>query len=100
MGKSYQLSEIEQMKLHQWTVAHATPQQVALRCRIVLGAAAGESDVTIAKRLAVNRNTVILWRHCDSDRLGMDIETCGSAPLDSPLRSLTPATANRRLVAP
>jgi transposase len=37
-------------------------QQVALRCRIVLAAAAGESDVSIVKRFAVNRNTVILWR--------------------------------------
>ena len=62
MGKSCQLSDIEQMKLRQWTVAHGTPQQVALRCRIVLAAAAGESDVSIAKRLAVHRNTVILWR--------------------------------------
>src|SRR5882724_9424649 len=59
---SCQISEVEQQKLQQWTAAHGTPQQVALRCRIVLAAAAGESDVTIAKRLAVNRNTVILWR--------------------------------------
>jgi Homeodomain-like domain len=62
MGKSCQLSEVEREKLQQWTAAHGTPQQVALRCRIVLAAAAGESDVTIAKRLSVNRNTVILWR--------------------------------------
>ena len=57
-----QLSEGEQEKLRQWTAAHGTPQQVALRCRIVLAAAAGESDVAIAERLSVNRNTVILWR--------------------------------------
>src|ERR1035437_8533829 len=62
MGKPCQLSEAERQKIQQWTVAHGTPQQVALRCRIVLGAAAGESDVSIAKRLSVNRNTVILWR--------------------------------------
>lgn len=62
MGKSRQLSELEQEKLQRWTVAHGTPQQVALRCRIVLAAASGESDVSIAKRLAVNRHTVILWR--------------------------------------
>jgi transposase len=42
--------------------AHGTPQQVALHCRIVLAAAAGESDVAIAKQLSVNRKTVILWR--------------------------------------
>ena len=62
MGKSCQLSEVEQRKLQQWTAAHGTPQQVALRCRIVLAAAAGESDGAIAKGLSVNRNTVILWR--------------------------------------
>jgi hypothetical protein len=39
--------------------AHGTPQQVALRCRIVL---AGESDVAIAGQLSMNRTTVILWR--------------------------------------
>ena len=62
MGKSVQLSPVEQQKMEQWIAAHGTPQQVALRCRIVMSAAAGESDVAIAQRLAVNRNTVILWR--------------------------------------
>src|ERR1700684_1466218 len=62
MGRSCQLSEVEQEKLQQWTAAHGTPQQVSLRCLIVLAAASGESDVTIASRLSVNRNTVILWR--------------------------------------
>src|SRR2546429_4735626 len=62
MRKSCQLSEAERQKLQQWVAAHGPPQQVALRCRIVLAAAAGESNVAIAGRLAVNRNTVILWR--------------------------------------
>src|SRR5260370_23266586 len=62
MGKSCQLSSVEREKIQQWISAHGTPQQVALRCRIVLAAAAGESNVGIAERLAVNRNTVILWR--------------------------------------
>ena len=62
MGKSCELGALDREKLEQWTAAHGTPQQVALRCRIVLAAADGESDVTIAKRLSVNRNTVILWR--------------------------------------
>src|SRR5260370_35400126 len=62
MGKSCQLSSVEREKIQQWIPAHGTPQQVALRCRIVLAAAAGESNVGIAERLAVNRNTVILWR--------------------------------------
>ena len=62
MGKPCHLSTVERQKIEQWSVAHGTPQQVALRCRIVLGAAAAESDVALAKRLSVNRNTVILWR--------------------------------------
>src|SRR5213593_3060875 len=71
MGKACQLSEVERQKIQQWTAAHGTPQQVALRCRIVLAAAAGESDVAIAKRLAVNQNTVILWRKRFGDQ-GLD----------------------------
>ena len=45
-----------------WLAAHGTPQQVALRSRIVLAAAKGETDSAIARELQVNRNTVILWR--------------------------------------
>ena len=48
--------------MQQWVSAHGTPQQVALRCRIVLAAAEGQSDVAIAEQLSVNRKTVILWR--------------------------------------
>src|ERR1035438_66491 len=62
MGKSCQLSVVDREKLGQWIAAHGTPQQVALRCRIVVAAAAGMSDVAIAEQLSVNRNTVILWR--------------------------------------
>src|ERR1700689_2684562 len=62
MGTAYALSTADQHKLGQWVAAHGTPQQVALRCRIVLASAAGESDVAVSRRLAVNRNTVILWR--------------------------------------
>jgi transposase len=69
MGKACQLSAIEQQKIEQWIAAHGTPQQVALRCRIV--SAAGESDVAIAQQLSVNRNTVILWRKRFGDE-GLD----------------------------
>jgi transposase len=56
------LSAADRQKLNEWIAAHGTPQQVALRCRIVLGASEGEADAAIARRLSVNRNTVILWR--------------------------------------
>jgi transposase len=62
MGSSVTISAVDEEKVREWTAAHGTPQQVALRCRIVLGAAQGESDSAIARRLSVNRNTVILWR--------------------------------------
>src|ERR1700757_3750969 len=62
MGDSLGLSAVDQQKVQAWIAAHGTPQQVALRCRIVLGAAQGEADSAIARRLSVNRNTVILWR--------------------------------------
>lgn len=56
------ISPAEQQQLQQWVDAHGTPQQVALRCRIVLAAAEGQSDLAIAEELAVNRKTVMLWR--------------------------------------
>jgi transposase len=59
---SCELSPVERAQLQQWAAAHGTPQQVALRCRIVLASAEGQSDVAIAEQLAVNRKTVMLWR--------------------------------------
>ncbi len=62
MASHCELSPSEQQQLWQWIGAHGTPQQVALRCRIVLASSEGLSDVAIAKQLSVNRKTVILWR--------------------------------------
>jgi hypothetical protein len=62
MASSCELLPAERDQLQQWLTAHGTPQQVALRCRIVLSTAEGQSDVAIAERLSVNRKTVILWR--------------------------------------
>lgn len=56
------LSPSDQSRLEQWESAHSTPQQVALRCRIVLGAALGQQSIEIAARLKVSRPTVGLWR--------------------------------------
>jgi transposase len=49
-------------RLEQWAAAGSTPQQVALRCRIVLSASRGESVLRIAQDLDVQRPTVRLWR--------------------------------------
>src|SRR3974390_2109118 len=56
------LSIGDQEEIQGWLTAHGTPQQVALRSRIVLAAAEGRSDSAIAHQLQVNRHTVILWR--------------------------------------
>jgi len=56
------LSGKDEQQLQQWASAFGSPQQVVLRCRIVLAAASGQSDNAIAAELAVNRHTVRLWR--------------------------------------
>src|SRR6266581_8323535 len=68
MALSCTLTPAELHQIQQWTAAYGTPQQVALRCRIVLAAADGESDVAIAQQLSVNRKTVILWRRRFSEQ--------------------------------
>jgi transposase len=57
-----QLQAAERAQLEKWESSHGTPQQVALRCRIVLGALAGQDNVSIAAQLGVSRPTVQLWR--------------------------------------
>lgn len=56
------LSADDLAQLARWEAAHGTPQQVALRCRLVLAAAAGKQDLEIAETYKVNRHTVALWR--------------------------------------
>jgi transposase len=52
----------DQEQLQQWLAAHGTPQQVALRSRIVLASAEGQPESVIAEQLETNRKTVRLWR--------------------------------------
>ncbi len=56
------LSDDQRNQIQQWLAALGTPQQVALRCRIVLAAGAGKSEASIAAGMNVNRKTVRLWR--------------------------------------
>src|SRR5438445_9273365 len=61
-GLAIELQPAERTQLEQWESAHGTPQQVALRCRIILRAVAGQQNVAIAAGLGVSRPTVQLWR--------------------------------------
>ena len=56
------LSETDRNQLERWVRAQFTPQQVALRSRILLLAAEGKQDMEIASELEVNRHTPALWR--------------------------------------
>lgn len=62
------VSDSERVQIERWLAAMGTPQQVALRCRIVLAAAAGKPEAAIAAENGVNRKTVRLWR----ERFGAD----------------------------
>jgi transposase len=56
------VSEDQQKQIEQWLAALGTPQQVALRGRMVLAAGLGKSEAAIAAEMNVNRKTVRLWR--------------------------------------
>src|ERR1700730_19051681 len=56
------LSADDLVQLLRWEAAPSTPHQVALRCRLVLAAAAGKQDLEIASTYDVSRHTAALWR--------------------------------------
>jgi transposase len=56
------LSPDQEKQVRQWLTAHGTPQQVVLRSRIILAAAEGQPETSIASQLGTHRKTVRLWR--------------------------------------
>jgi len=56
------ISEEEQKRLEALVHRHTTPQQVAKRGRMILGAAAGKRNAEIARELGGSRDTVRSWR--------------------------------------
>ena len=56
------VSEDQRKQIEQWLAALGTPQQVALRSRIVLASGRGEQEAAVAAGMKVNRKTVRLWR--------------------------------------
>ncbi len=57
-----ELTAAERQGLEALRRRHGTPQQVALRARIVLAAAAGRNNAQIARDLGVDVATARLWR--------------------------------------
>jgi transposase len=62
IARAVVLSETDRLQLQKWVQAQFTPQQVALRSRVLLMAAEGKQDLEIASELDVNRHTPALWR--------------------------------------
>ena len=93
------LSEQEQEELVRITKRHQSPQQQVLRARIVLAAAQGHSNAQIAHMLAINVDTVRLWRDRWVQRQGIALDLLSIAERlhDAP-RPGTPAriTAEQR----
>src|SRR3989442_12670491 len=84
----------QQEQIRQWLSAHGTPQQVALRCRIVLAAAQGHSENAIARQWGTNRQTVTWWRTRFAEH-GL-----GSLWPVRPGRARTPAQGPRKAKGP
>ncbi len=58
-----QLSEAEGTALEQMVSRHLTPQQIAMRARIILLAEEGSNHREIARALNITRDTARYWRH-------------------------------------
>lgn len=57
-----ELTEVERHALETVVRRHTTAQQLALRCRVVLLAAAGLNHTQIAHQLQISSETAALWR--------------------------------------
>ena len=80
------LTDGERETLERWVRRRKSAQSLALRCRIVLGAAAGETNKSIAARLGCSEATVSKWRRRFAERRlgGLDDE-----PRPGPPRKIT-----------
>ena len=94
------LTDAERETLERWARRPKSSQRLALRCRVVLGAAAGETNKSVAAALGCSEATVSKWRGrfaerglgglCDEPRTVTDekveevvVKTLESAPQDA-----------------
>lgn len=61
--KMLNLSDGERYELQQLINRHNTPQQIALRAKIILMASDSQNHREIARKLGINRHTASLWRN-------------------------------------
>src|SRR5262245_30114779 len=80
------LSDDERSKLAQWALRPTSAQRLALRARIILAAADGQPNTTIAADLRVTAPTVRKWRGRFADRR---LEGLADEPRPGPPRTIT-----------
>lgn len=61
-ASALEVSDAERRELSLLTGSRAAPQGIAMRARIVLGAAAGVANKVLARQLSTSLPTVLLWR--------------------------------------
>jgi Winged helix-turn helix len=84
------LTTVARRRLRQLASSHSAPYQQVIRVRIVLDAAQGRSNATIASRQGVSVDTVRLWRsrYADEGVKGLaDRRRSGRPPRLTPSRS-------------
>ena len=57
------LSDTDEQALEKLALRPSTPQQIAQRARIVLGAASGQNNAEIARTLDISIKMARQWRH-------------------------------------
>jgi len=89
-----ELTPKEQEQMERWATAHGTPQQVALRCRLVLAAAGGQQELdidvfafTFPKQVRGFINMIIVRMRKESDNIIYAIQNSG------PVKGLVGVTA-------
>lgn len=71
--KTLNLSDDERTQLQQLSDRHNTPQQIALRARIILMASDSQNHREIARSLDINRQMARLWRNRWLETDGKDL---------------------------
>ena len=94
-GSAVELQDDLRTKLEALVRAGSTPQALALRCRIVLSAAAPDHPCNqdIASQLGCNRHTVGRWRE---RFVATGLEGLQDAPRSGRPRSFSPLRTGRR----
>jgi putative transposase len=75
---------------------HTTPQQIGLRARIIVAAAAGQNNTQIARDLGIHVETVRLWR---TRWLGLQAVSVEDLPLEERLTDIPRPGAPARITA-